>query len=349
MNYANMIKINNLARLDMRSDTVTQPTKGMLDAMMKAPVGDDVYGEDPTANELQEEAAKLLGKEAALFLSSGTQSNLCAMLTHCQRGEEIITGEHYHVFGSEAGGASALGGIIFATVPHTKNGSINITDVINKIKPNDSHYPISKLLSLENTHDGMVQSPEEISDLALAGKQNDLLVHLDGARLMNAVVSLGVDVSDILKDVDTVSLCLSKGLGAPMGTILAGSKTFIKRAHRTRKLLGGAMRQIGVVAAAGLYALENNIKRLAIDHKNALRLADQLNQFEYINVDLDTVQTNMVFCEIKSGIADQLRNHLRKRGVIIGPGQDKIRLVTHLDCGSEEIDLFVNELKDFFG
>lgn len=349
MDYQNMFKVNNHARLDMRSDTVTQPTRGMLDAMVSAPLGDDVYGDDPTANELQQFAAKLLGKEASLFLSSGTQSNLCAMLTQCQRGEEIITGEHYHVFDSEAGGASALGGIMFATVPHTKNGSIKSSDIIKKIKPDDAHYPVSKMLCLENTHDGMTQTAEEIDSLALLGKDKGLVTHLDGARLMNAVVKQGVNLSDMLKNVDTVSLCLSKGLGAPMGTILAGSEVFIKRAHRTRKLLGGAMRQVGVMAAAGLYALENNIERMRIDHENALLLANRINNFEQLSVDLSTVETNMVFFDIKDDIADKLRSHLLQKGIIIGPGQHKIRLVTHLGYGSEDIDFFINELQDFFG
>ena len=349
MDYQNMIKVNNHARLDMRSDTVTQPTRGMLDAMVSAPLGDDVYGDDPTANELQQFAAKLLGKEASLFLSSGTQSNLCAMLTQCQRGEEIITGEHYHVFDSEAGGASALGGIMFATVPNTKNGSIKSSDIIEKIKPDDAHYPVSKMLCLENTHDGMTQSAVEIDALALLGKDKGLVTHLDGARLMNAVVKQGVNLSDMLKNIDTVSLCLSKGLGAPMGTILAGSEIFIKRAHRTRKLLGGAMRQVGVMAAAGLYALENNIERMRIDHENALLLANRINDFEQLSVDLSTVETNMVFFDIKDGIADKLRSHLRQKGIIIGPGQNKIRLVTHLGYGSEDIDFFIDELQDFFG
>tara|TARA_B110000003_G_scaffold94193_1_gene96371 strand:+ start:9652 stop:10701 length:1050 start_codon:yes stop_codon:yes gene_type:complete len=348
MNYANMIQSINNPMIDMRSDTVTKPTRGMLDAMVHASVGDDVYGDDPTANELQEFAAKLLGKEDALFLASGTQSNLCAMLTHCQRGEEIITGEHYHIFDSEAGGASVLGGIMFAPISNNSKGGLDISDVVGKIKPNDSHYAITKMLSLENTHDGMVQTVSEINDLANCGKKHGLVVHLDGARLMNATVKLNIDVSDMLRNVDSVSLCLSKGLGAPMGTILAGSKTFIKQAHRNRKLLGGAMRQVGVMAAAGLYALKNNVERMDADHQNALRLAEQLNQFPNINVNVDMVETNMVFMDIKGGIAESMRKHLQNKGILIGPGNNKIRLVTHLGYGHEEGDLVINELKDFF-
>jgi len=348
MKYVGVGRSNEPVRVDMRSDTVTKPSEGMLAAMMAAPVGDDVYGDDPSVNALQDQAAKLLGKEAALFVSSGTQSNLCAMLAHCQRGEEILCGDKYHVFIDEAGGASVLGGVMFAPMPTTASGSINIDDIDRTVKPDDEHCAISKMLSLENTWSGKVSPVAEISALAKRGKEHGLVVHMDGARLMNAIVKLGVTAADMLAEVDTVSLCLSKGLGTPAGSVLAGPKAFIARAHRIRKLVGGGMRQIGVLAAAGSYALENNIERMADDHRNAVRLAEQLASISAIHVDVDAVQTNMVFIRPPEGAASAMRTHLAAKGMLIGGGSEQIRLVTHLDCGADEIDLFVAEIRDFF-
>ncbi|MBT6122894.1 MAG: low-specificity L-threonine aldolase, partial [Candidatus Puniceispirillum sp.] len=229
--------------VDFRSDTVTRPTAAMRAVMAKADVGDDVYGDDPNVNDLQDKVAALMGKEAALFVTSGTQSNLCAMLAHCQRGQEILTGENYHVFIDEAGGASVLGGIMMAPMPTNDTGALDIDDIDKTVKPDDPHCPISSLLCLENTVSGNVQSVASIDALALRGKAHGLSVHLDGARLMNAVVKLDVPVCDIVKNVDSVSLCLSKGLGAPVGSVLAGSKELISRAYRVRKLVGGGLRQ----------------------------------------------------------------------------------------------------------
>lgn len=349
MSYVGAGKSNQAPLVDMRSDTVTQPTEGMRAAMLAAPVGDDVYGDDPTVNELQERAARLLGKEAALFMSSGTQSNLAAMLAHCQRGEEILCGADYHVFIDEAGGASVLGGIMFAPMAMNADGSVDPETIKRTIKPDDEHCPISRMLSLENSWHGQVQPLSAITTAALCGREHGLVVHLDGARMMNAVVRLGISPAELVADVDTVSLCLSKGLGAPVGTILAGPKPFIRRAHRIRKLVGGGMRQAGVLAAAGLYALDHHIERLASDHDNALRLAEQLAAIPGVTADPTAVETNMVFVDFAEGAGVRLRDHLAAKGMLIVADSDHVRLVTHLDCGAAEIDLFATEVRAFFG
>ena len=349
MSYVGAGKSNQAPLVDMRSDTVTQPTDEMRAAMLAAPVGDDVYGDDPTVNELQERAARLLGKEAALFMSSGTQSNLAAMLAHCQRGEEILCGADYHVFIDEAGGASVLGGIMFAPMAMNADGSVDPETIKRTIKPDDEHCPISRMLSLENSWHGQVQPLSAITTAARCGREHGLVVHLDGARMMNAVVQLGISPAELVADVDTVSLCLSKGLGAPVGTILAGPKPFIRRAHRIRKLVGGGMRQAGVLAAAGLYALDHHIERLASDHDNALRLAEQLAAIPGVTADPAAVETNMVFVDFAEGAGVRLRDHLAAKGMLIVADSDHVRLVTHLDCGAAEIDLFATEVRAFFG
>jgi len=348
MRYVGAAKSNQTSLIDMRSDTVTKPSQAMRAAMLEAPVGDDVYGDDPTVNALQERAAIMLGKEAALFMSSGTQSNLAAMLAHCQRGEEVLCGADYHVFIDEAGGASVLGGVMFAPMQTNANGSLNPDVIVSTIKPDDEHCAISRMLSLENTWHGQVQPLEDITAAAKCGREHGLVVHLDGARMMNAVVKLGIKPAQLVADVDTVSLCLSKGLGAPAGTILAGPRAFIKRAHRIRKLVGGGMRQIGVLAAAGLYALENHIDRLADDHRNAVRLAEQLGTISGVSVDPGAVETNMVFVDFAAGASVPLRDHLADKGILMVAGGDRVRLVTHLDCGADEVDQFAAEVRAFF-
>ena len=277
--------------VDFRSDTVTQPSKGMRSAMANSKVGDDVYGDDPTVNYLQNKVATLLGKEAGLFVTSGTQSNLCAMLAHCQRGEEVITGDKYHVYLDEAGGASVLGSIMMATVRTEKDGSIDADDIERTIKPDDPHHPISKLLSLENTVAGKAQELQNINSCAARAKKFGLSTHMDGARLMNAAIKLSIPVKVLVENIDSVSLCLSKGLGAPAGSILAGSRDLIKKAYRVRKLLGGGMRQAGVIASAGIYALDNNIQRLDCDHQNAILLAQKLHG---INQKVDELVFNAI-------------------------------------------------------
>ena len=348
MNYAGMTRGNAPARIDMRSDTVTRPTEGMRNAMMAAEVGDDVYGDDPTVNALQDKAAAMLGKEAALFMSSGTQSNLCAMLGHCARGEEILTGKDYHVFIDEAGGASVLGGIMFAPMPIADDGSLDPDDIDRTIKPDDEHCPISTLLTLENTWHGRVIPQDRIHAAARRAKDRGLSVHFDGARMMNACVKLGIAPADLVVEADSVSMCLSKGLGAPVGTVLAGSKSLIRRAHRARKLVGGGLRQAGLLAAAGIYALDNHVERLADDHANAIRLAEQLATIPQISVDVDAVQTNMVFMNLGHDAAASLPEYLHDRGILINGHPSRIRLVTHLDMDAENIDAFVTELRGFF-
>jgi len=348
MHYAGRTTSSKPVRVDMRSDTVTKPTEGMRAAMMAAEVGDDVYGDDPTVNALQDKAAALLGKEAALLMSSGTQGNLCAMMAHCQRGEEILTGNDYHVFVDEAGGASVLGGIMFAPMPVAADGGIDPADIDRTVKPEDEHCAISRLLTLENTWHGQAVPLARINAAASRARDHGLLVHFDGARLMNACVKLGISPAEMLAGADSVSLCLSKGLGTPAGSILAGSREMIRRAHRVRKLLGGGMRQVGILAAAGIYALDHHIDRLAEDHANALRLAERLADIPQITVDPAEVETNMVFAGLPDGAAAPLQAHLCDRGILINRGEPQIRLVTHLDCGADEIDLFVEEMQGFF-
>ncbi len=348
MMYAGVAKTNRPVRIDMRSDTVTQPTAAMRRAMAEAEVGDDVYGDDPTVNALQDKAAKLLGKEAGLFLSSGTQSNLCATLAHCHRGDEIIVGNSYHIFRDEAGGAAVLGGVMMAPVSTTASGAMRPDDIAATVKPDDAHCAISRLLCLENTVAGHVQSTETINELAGVGHAHGLAVHLDGARLMNAVVKLGTPAAKLVAGVDTVSLCLSKGLGTPAGSVLVGPSDFIKRAHRMRKLVGGGMRQIGVLAAAGIHALNHHVDRLEDDHENALQLAERLAQVKAIHVEPDLVETNMVFITLPDGAADGLRAHLAARGILLGGGSKRIRLVTHLDITIADIDLLSEEISHYF-
>ena len=348
MMYAGVAKTNRPVRMDMRSDTVTQPTAAMRRAMAEADVGDDVYGDDPTVNALQDKAAKLLGKEAGLFVSSGTQSNLCATLAHCHRGDEIIVGDSYHIFRDEAGGAAVLGGVMMAPVSTTASGGMLPDDIAATVKPDDAHCAISRLLCLENTVAGHVQSAETINELAAVGRAHGLAIHLDGARLMNAAVKLGIPAAKLVAGVDTISLCLSKGLGAPAGSVLVGPADFIRRAHRMRKLVGGGMRQIGVLAAAGIHALNHHVDRLEDDHANALRLAERLAQVKAIHVEPDLVETNMVFIGLPNGAADGLRKYLAERGILLGGGSKQIRLVTHLDITRDDVDLLSEEISQYF-
>ena len=343
------IQSNKLPLIDMRSDTVTKPTTAMRDAMANAEVGDDVYGDDPTVNALQERVAQLLGKEAGLFVASGTQANLVALLSHCQRGDELLVGDCFHIHRYEAGGVSVLGGVMMSALGTDHRGVMRPSDITAAIKPDDLHCPISRLLCLENTVYGHVHDVEHINALVAAAKARELSVHLDGARLMNAAVKLGVPARMIVEAVDSVSLCLSKGLGAPAGSVLSGSRAFIDRARRMRKLVGGGMRQVGILAAAGLYALDHHIERLAVDHANALRLADQLNCIDKVEVKKDLVETNMVFMKLPDGSAEPLRKYLSERGILLGGGERTIRLVTHLDVNVDAVDQLAIEINNFFG
>lgn len=311
--------------VDLRSDTVTRPSEAMRRAMAAAEVGDDVFGDDPTVNRLQEKAAEIFGFEASLFFPTGTQSNLAALMSHCQRGEEVLVGMEAHTYRYEAGGGAVLGSIQPQAIVNRPDGTLDLKDVEAAIKPDDPHFARTRLLALENTITGRV-IPRPYFDEALAlARRRGLATHLDGARIFNAAVKLGMPVKDLCRGFDSVSACLSKGLGAPAGTMLLGSKDLIARARRARKILGGVMRQAGVLAAAGLYALEHNVERLAEDHANAARLAE--------GIGAPAPQSNMVFIRSKPGLPE----HLAKHGVIVLPGA-RLRLVTHLDVDTAGID-----------
>ena len=334
--------------IDLRSDTVTKPTVAMREAMAKADVGDDVYGDDPTVLLLENEVAQLLGKEAAVFVSSGTQSNLIAMLSHCNRGEEYISGVCNHVARYEAAGAAVLGGIAPFQLPVDERGAISLDDLKGAIKPDDPHFPISRLLCLENTVYGRLQDQDNIESLAAFAKNEGLSVHMDGARLMNAVVRSNRSAKELVACCDTVSLCLSKGLGAPVGSVLAGSQEFIQRARRNRKLLGGGMRQVGILAAAGLYALKHNVDRLADDHRRARDLAKILENYDEITVHEDRLDTNMVFLSISKEHRDPLCNFLIEQGVILGSSAEIMRCVTHLDINDDALTHIKSSIDQYF-
>lgn len=333
------------AIVDLRSDTVTRPGAGMYQAIQAAPVGDDVYGEDETVNRLEAEAAARLGKAAGLFLSSATQANLVAMLAHNARGEEILLGDQYHIFVSEAGGTSALGGIVLCPLPTDETGGLSLQQVLGAIKEDDPHKPITRTLALENTVSGQVQDPLRHRELAAAVREQGLRVHLDGARIMNAAVALGVTAAEVAEPFDSVMLCLSKGLGAPVGAVLCGSAEFIARGRRLRKQLGGGMRQAGVLAACGLYALENNVERLAEDHARASRLAEGLGAIDGLPV---RCATNMVFVEPESKDCKPLAAQLRARGVEIGNQHPRLRLVTHLDVDDTGIERAIDAFRAYY-
>lgn len=336
-NYANARSSldNQSAFIDLRSDTVSKPVAGMRQAMAEAEVGDDVYQDDPTVNLLQHRVAHMLGKEAGLFVSSGTMSNLIAMLVHCQRGDEIITGRDYHVYCDEAGGASIVGGIFFDPLDPAADGALNPEDILAAVKPDDIHCPISRLLCLENTWHGEAISLARIMASAAAGRQAGLNIHLDGARFFNAVTALNIKPSDLAGVADTVSVCLSKGLGAPAGSVLCGPSDFIHKALRVRKYLGGAMRQVGVLAAAGLYALDHHIGRLSDDHAHAHDLAQFLSTIPRLSV---RSATNMIFLTLADGSPAELANSLLEQGIIITPGTPETRLVMHLNIDDTALD-----------
>lgn len=322
--------------VDLRSDTVTHPTPEMRQAMARAEVGDDVYGEDPTVNRLQEMAAEMLGHEAGLFVASGTMGNLVAILAHCQRGDEVILGNQAHTFRYEAGGISALGGVHSYQIPNQPDGTLDLDDIQAAIHPDDAHYPVTRLIAIENTHNRCggaalsVSYTQQVADLA---HRNHLKLHIDGARIFNAAVALGVPAKALAAPADSVTFCLSKGLCAPVGSVLCGSKAFIQRAHRARKMVGGGMRQAGVLAAAGIVALEKMVDRLAEDHARAQKLAQGLQQLPGMVMDPGTPHTNMVYCSLAPEVpfdAAQAVERLKQMGVRVGQvGKRRFRLVTH--------------------
>ncbi|HJS29370.1 MAG TPA: low-specificity L-threonine aldolase [Anaerolineales bacterium] len=334
-----------MRRIDLRSDTVTKPTAAMREAMARAEVGDDVYGEDPTVNRLQEMGAAMLGKEAGLFVPSGTMGNLAAILAHCGRGDEIILGRLAHTFLYEAGGASALGGVSVFPVENGPDGTIPIDRIRESFRSDDAHFPHTSLIALENTHNrcgGTAVSAEYSRQVGALAAERGVRLHLDGARIFNAAVALGVDPANLAAPFDSVTFCLSKGLSAPVGSILCGSRDFIKKAHRARKQLGGGMRQAGVLAAAGIVSLTEMVERLSDDHANAARLAAGLGAIAGLRVEPVAVRTNMVFIELSGDSgwdAARLASNLRDEGILAGVvGARRIRLVTHKDVNSLDID-----------
>ena len=318
----------------------------MRDVMYTAEVGDDVYGEDPTVNRLESISADLLGTQEALFTSSGTQANLLALMTHCERGDEYIAGQQAHTFKYEGGGAAVLGSIQPQPLEFEEDGSLDLNIVAKAIKADDIHFARTRLLCLENTQSGKPLSMDYLKDAANFTTQHQLKLHLDGARLFNAAVKLDVNAHEIASHFDSVSVCLSKGLGAPVGSVLCGNKDQIKEARRWRKVLGGGMRQAGMLAAAGIFALENNVQRLADDHENAVLLASSLADISELSVDHSSVQSNMVFVSLRQE-NDQLPIFLKNRGIII-PSGSSLRLVTHLNINAVDIGSVVSGFKDFF-
>ena len=316
---------------DFRSDTVTRPDEAMRAAMASADVGDDVYGDDKTAAHLEARVADMLGKAAGLFLSSGTQSNLIAILCHAARGEEFLSGQSYHTICYEAGGAAALGGVIPCPLPVDSAGRLSKTDIDKAVKPNDFHHPVTRLLCLENTVNGRIQTAAHLSSLCAAAKSYNLYCHLDGARLMNAAVASNMKADAFTSCFDSVSLCLSKGLAAPVGSVLVGPRPFIARARRLRKQLGGGMRQVGILAAAGNYALDHNISRLSQDHERALALGTALQRIDDVNVDVDAIETNMVYMKLPGHKTAGLKPYLAEKGLVISPAKQAFRLVIHKD------------------
>lgn len=336
--------------IDLRSDTVTLPTPEMRRAMAQAPLGDDVYGEDPTINRLQELAAEMTGKDAGLFVPSGTMGNLAAILTHCGRGDEVILGKSSHTFLFEAGGISALGGVHPNQIPNRPDGTLDLDEIQSGIRSADPHHPVTRLVSLENTHNRCGGAPltvEYTRAVREIAKQHGLSVHLDGARLFNAAAALGVSAKDLAAPVDSVTFCLSKGLCAPVGSVLCGSNDFILRAHRIRKQLGGGMRQAGVIAAAGIVALEHMVDRLQDDHQRAKRLAHGLAAIPGLLVDPGSPLTNMVFLNLELETAplsaETLAERLAAQGVLVGAaGERRFRLVTHYWIDDSDIDLVIS-------
>ena len=330
-------------QIDLRSDTVTQPTPAMREAMYRAQVGDDVYGEDPTINELEEVAAARLGKEAAILLTSGTQGNLIGVLAHCQRGDEVIVGDQCHIFQYEVASCSALGGIQLRTIPNGR-GLPSAQDVTDAVRGENIHNPPTGLLCLENTHNrcgGAVFSAAEMAPVIAVAREHAIPTHLDGARVFNAAVALGVPVADLVRDFDSVTFCLSKGLSAPIGSLLCGTNSYIQRARKYRKMLGGGMRQAGFIAAAGLVALETMVERLADDHANARALAEGLARLPGVILDPASVQSNIVIFDLARDVnAGAFLSNINGAGVRCNAtGPSRVRMVTHSGISAQDIEV----------
>lgn len=327
--------------IDLRSDTVTQPGPEMRDAMANATVGDDVYGEDPTVNALEKLAAHMLGKDAGLYVPSGTQSNLLALLTHCGRGDEYIVGQGAHTYRLEGGGAAALGGIQPQPLEFSADGSLDLDLVEANIKPDDFHFARTKLLCLENTNSGRALPLEYMKESRRLSDRHGIALHLDGARFFNAAIAENISTQELAAPFDSVSICLSKGLGAPVGSVLVGSKEFISGARRWRKMVGGGMRQAGIIAAGGLYALNNNVARLRDDHEHAAQVAQSLS--DKFGVDHIRQATNMVFVDLNSETYRALATHLNEHDIKV----DRPRWVFHLDVSRSDVDQIVSAIRSF--
>ena len=338
--------------IDLRSDTVTLPSLQMREAIYHAELGDDVFDEDPTVHKLEQAAAAKVGKEAALLVVSGTMGNLVSILTHCGRGDEIILGDLAHTFIYEAGGTAALGGIHPHIVPNQPDGTLRLQDIEAAIRPDNVHFPRTRLICLENTHNrccGAALTPEYTAQVAGLAHRRGLALHLDGARIFNAAVALNVDVKELTRDTDSLSFCLSKGLAAPVGSVICGSKDFIAKARRNRKIVGGGMRQAGIIAAAGIVALDTMIDRIREDHDNARRLAQGLARIEGLSVDFNRVQTNIVYFDLvrRTPGAGEFAAKLNSRGLrILNTGPNRLRAVTHYGISAQDIDQALSILVD---
>jgi threonine aldolase len=335
--------------IDLRSDTVTQPTAAMRQAIRAAELGDDVFGDDPTVLRLEAMAARLLDKEAAIFLPSGTMANLTAVLTHCRRGDEIIVGDESHILHYEVGGASALAGVLVRAVRNDARGRLDGAEVEAVVRPPDIHFPTTALLCIENTHNrcgGTALSNDDLAPAIAVARRHGIPVHLDGARIFNAAAALGVPAAELARGADTVMFCLSKGLSAPVGSLLCGTGEFIARARRNRKMLGGGMRQVGTVAAAGIVALETMVERLAEDHANARYLAERLAELPWVRIEPDTVETNIVIVDLRAGTADEMLPRLAEAGLLVTNfGPRRLRLVTHHGIERAHLDEAVARLR----
>jgi threonine aldolase len=340
--------------IDLRSDTVTKPTPAMRKAMAEAEVGDDVYAEDPTVNALQEKIAKILGKQASIFVPSGTMANQLAIKSHTQPGDEVIIEAASHSYNFEGGASAVLSAVQFYCLKGNR-GILESSQIEEAIRPDGHYYPVTRLICLENTHNrggGSVYPIQRIAEISRFAKSKGLLVHLDGARLWNASVASGIKPQEYAQWADSVSVCLSKGLGAPIGSLVAGTTTFVDRVHRFRKMFGGGMRQVGIIAAAGIYALDHHIERLKEDHQNAKRLALGLKEIRGISIDLEEVETNILIFDVAgTGMTPlQVYDAMKKEGVLIhASGKTQIRLVTHLDVSNEDIEVALKAFRKVLG
>ncbi len=342
--------------VDLRSDTVTKPTPEMREAMAKADVGDDVYRDDPTVNRLESLAAEMLGKEASLFVPSGTMGNLIALLVHCQRGDEVIVGDKSHIYLNEAGGMAALGGIQPCPVPNQTDGTLALNDILSSIRSEDVHHPITRLICLENTQNicgGVPLTVEYTRQVGELARRNNLSLHIDGARIFNSAVAQNVPVKELVAPADSVMFCLSKGLASPVGSMLVGTQKFIARAHHLRKMLGGGMRQVGVLAAAGIISLEKMTKRLGEDHARAKKLADGLRQVKGVVVDAGSPSTNMVYLNLSEDVkmdAVQIVEQAKKSGVLLdAENSRRFRLVTHCWVDDAGVEKTISAFREALG